>query len=40
MDGFRIPRPTRDADRFVAAVKRGEYKAQRIEQLGDAQGAG
>lgn len=26
LDGYRIPRPTRDADRFVAAVKRGEYK--------------
>ncbi|HVA72780.1 MAG TPA: deoxyribonuclease V [Candidatus Limnocylindrales bacterium] len=25
LDGYRIPRPTRDADRFVAAVKRGEY---------------
>jgi deoxyribonuclease V len=24
-DGYRIPRPTRDADHFVAAVKRGEY---------------
>jgi deoxyribonuclease V len=23
-DGFRIPRPTRDADHFVGAVKRGE----------------
>lgn len=29
LDGFRIPRPTRDADRFVAAVKRGEYSGQR-----------
>lgn len=26
LDGYRIPRPTRDADRFVAAAKRGEYK--------------
>lgn len=26
LDGYRIPRPTRDADRFVAVVKRGEYK--------------
>jgi deoxyribonuclease V len=26
-DGFRIPRPTRDADHFVAAVKRGETGA-------------
>lgn len=26
-DGFRIPRPTRDADHFVAAVKRGEAGA-------------
>lgn len=25
LDGYRIPRPTRDADHFVAAVKRGEY---------------
>ncbi len=25
LDGYRIPRPTRDADRFVAAVKRSEY---------------
>jgi deoxyribonuclease V len=25
VDGYRIPRPTRDADHFVAAVKRGEY---------------
>jgi len=23
-DGYRIPRPTREADRFVEAVKRGE----------------
>ena len=29
LDGYRIPRPTRDADRFVAAVKRGEYAARR-----------
>ena len=29
MDGYRIPRPTRDADHFVAAVKRGEYMKQR-----------
>lgn len=27
LDGYRIPRPTRDADRFVAEVKRGEYRA-------------
>jgi deoxyribonuclease V len=26
LDGFRIPRPTRDADQFVAAVKRGEFQ--------------
>lgn len=26
LDGYRVPRPTRDADRFVAAVKRGEYR--------------
>ena len=25
-DGFRIPRPTREADHFVEAVKRGEMK--------------
>lgn len=25
LDGLRIPRPTRDADYFVAAIKRGEY---------------
>ncbi len=29
LDGFRIPRPTRDADHFVAAVKRGEYSGRR-----------
>jgi hypothetical protein len=23
-DGFRIPKPTREADHFVAAVKRGD----------------
>lgn len=28
LDGYRIPRPTRDADHFVAAVKRGEYPRQ------------
>jgi deoxyribonuclease V len=28
LDGYRIPRPTRDADHFVAAVKRGEYPAR------------
>lgn len=28
LDGFRIPRPTRDADHFVAAVKRGEYSGR------------
>src|SRR6185437_12120196 len=27
LDGYRIPRPTRDADGFVAAVKRGEYRS-------------
>ncbi|MGH9732552.1 MAG: deoxyribonuclease V [Candidatus Acidiferrales bacterium] len=27
LDGYRIPRPTRDADRFVAAVKRGDYRS-------------
>jgi deoxyribonuclease V len=25
LDGYRIPRPTRDADHFVAAIKRQEY---------------
>lgn len=29
LDGYRIPRPTRDADHFVAAVKRGEYSDAR-----------
>lgn len=29
LDGFRIPRPTRDADHFVAAVKRGEYSLEK-----------
>jgi len=34
LDGYRIPRPTRDADRFVAAVKRGEYyRPQRRSRL-------
>lgn len=33
LDGFRIPRPTRDADHFVAAVKRGEYSACRETRL-------
>lgn len=28
-DGYRIPRPTRDADHFVAAVKRAEYAIQK-----------
>jgi deoxyribonuclease V len=27
-DGYRIPRPTRDADHFVGAVKRGEMGAK------------
>lgn len=31
VDGYRIPRPTRDADHFVAAVKRGEHGARRTE---------
>lgn len=31
VDGYRIPRPTRDADHFVAAVKRGEYGARQME---------
>jgi|SRR5579875_1751 len=26
LDGFRVPRPTRDADHFVAAAKRGECR--------------
>ncbi len=29
LSGYRIPRPTRDADHFVAAVKRGEYRARK-----------
>lgn len=29
LDGYRIPRPTRDADRFVADVKRGEYRQRK-----------
>jgi deoxyribonuclease V len=29
LDGHRVPRPTRDADRFVAAVKRGECGVRR-----------
>lgn len=33
LDGFRIPRPTRDADRFVAAVKRGEYSLRHRASL-------
>ena len=28
-DGFRIPKPTREADHFVEAVKRGEWKERR-----------
>ncbi len=28
-DGYRIPRPTREADHFVEAVKRGEWPARR-----------
>ncbi|MFZ0639779.1 MAG: deoxyribonuclease V [Candidatus Acidiferrales bacterium] len=28
LDGYRIPRPTRDADHFVAAMKRREHTAQ------------
>jgi deoxyribonuclease V len=28
-DGFRIPRPTREADHFVGAVKRGEWPPPR-----------
>ena len=28
-DGFRIPKPTREADHFVEAVKRGESKQRR-----------
>ncbi len=27
-DGYRIPRPTREADHFVEAVKRGEWRAK------------
>ena len=33
-DGFRIPKPTREADHFVEAVKRGELKQQRRETGG------
>lgn len=33
LDGFRIPRPTRDADHFVAAAKRGEYPRRRYERV-------
>lgn len=29
-DGYRIPRPTRDADHFVGAVKRGEVRGARV----------
>lgn len=32
VDGYRVPRPTRDADHFVAAVKHGEYASQRERQ--------
>jgi deoxyribonuclease V len=32
LDGYRIPRPTRDADHFVAAIKRGEYKNRRCSR--------
>lgn len=28
-DGFRIPRPTREADHFVAGVKRGDWRPPR-----------
>lgn len=28
-DGYRIPKPTREADHFVEAVKRGEWKQRR-----------
>jgi deoxyribonuclease V len=30
-DGYRIPRPTRDADHFVGAVKRGETRGTAVE---------
>ncbi len=33
LDGYRIPRPTRDADHFVAAVKRGERTAPRVLRI-------
>ena len=29
-DGYRIPRPTRDADHFVGAVKRGEVRGTAV----------
>lgn len=32
LSGYRIPRPTRDADHFVAAVKHGEYRARKSAQ--------
>lgn len=40
LDGYRIPRPTRDADHFVAAAKRGEYGArrQRLSRTGGRSG--
>lgn len=40
LDGYRIPRPTRDADHFVAAVKRGEYVRNRIGSAPDMAYAG
>lgn len=39
VDGYRIPRPTRDADHFVAAVKRGEYASKHEKQNRRVRGA-
>src|SRR5690348_9448067 len=39
VDGYRIPRPTRDADHFVAAVKGGEYASTREKQNRRVRGA-
>ena len=32
-DGYRIPRPTREADHFVEAVKRGEWPRRRTRRV-------
>ncbi len=31
-DGYRIPRPTREADHFVEAAKRGEWRPERVQE--------